>query len=90
MAKQIYRARPEFVEALQLTQKTAQEIADWCGGVVIEEIDPTDSTKRYVGVNIPTMMGVIRAQEGMFVLRNNRNEFKIMPEREFAGKYELS
>lgn len=85
----IYRTRPTFVEAYLLTPETAKAIAFWTSGQVVEEIDPLDRSKRYVGINIPTVGGVIRAQENMYVYKDQAGEFKIMSARDFAGKYEL-
>jgi hypothetical protein len=85
----IYRTRPDFVEAYLLTPATADALAVWTGGQVVEEIDPTDSTKRYVGINIPTVAGVIRASENMFIVKHQDGHFGVMSSRDFAGKYEL-
>ena len=38
-------------------------------------IDPEDNTKRYVGLNIPTLEGVMRASEGDYVIKSTRGEF---------------
>lgn len=83
-----YRLIPVDVEAIQLTTNSVREAALWCGGVEVEEIDPTDSTKRFVALNVPTMDGVCRCQDGNYVVKNSTGDFKIMSRRKFEETYE--
>lgn len=85
----IYRTRPTFVEAYLLTPVTANALAVWTGGQIVEEIDPIDRAKRYVGINIATIAGVIRASENMYIVKHQDGHFDVMSARDFAGKYEL-
>ncbi len=36
----------------------------------VEEIDPTNSSKRYVGINVPTSIGRERASEGDYIVKD--------------------
>lgn len=84
-----YRLIPVSVEAIQLTPETVKRAALWSGGVEIEEIDPEDSTKKFCGLNIPTLTGVQRAQEGDYILKNLQGHVTVMPKREFEARYEI-
>lgn len=72
-----YELRPRDVEARQITSwETAKAIATWCGGKVVEEIDPFDEKKTHPGVNIPTLEGIVRASEGDYVIRHKSGNFQ--------------
>ena len=86
---QRYRLIPVSVEAIQLSVETAERAAVWTGGRIVEEIDPINSTKRFVALNIPTLEGVQRASDGDYVVRSLGGEFSVMRAREFERKYEL-
>jgi hypothetical protein len=83
-----YRLIPVSVEAIQLTPETVERAATWTGGRVVEEIDPVNSLRRFVALNIPTLDGVKRASEGDFVVKSMGGEFDVMREREFRRRYE--
>jgi hypothetical protein len=84
-----YRLIPVSVEAIQITPESAQRAAVWAGGVIREEIDPNDSTKKFAAVNIPTLNGILRAGEGDYIVRDLQGQLSIMGKREFEAKYEL-
>jgi len=86
---QRYRLIPVSIEAAQLSVDTAERISVWSGGRIVEEIDPVNSTKRFVAMNIPTLEGVKRASEGDYVVRSLSGEFDVMRAREFERKYEI-
>lgn len=87
-----YRLIPVSVEAIQLTPESVQRAAQWCGGVEVEEIHPTDSSKRFVALNIPTLEGVQRASEGDYIVKElslvAKGRIRVMRAREFESKYE--
>lgn len=83
-----YRLVAGVVEAMQLTPQQVQAAALWCGGMEVEEIDPMDSTKKFVGLNIPTLDGVKRAGQGDYILKHLSGQFEVMSLREFEAKYE--
>lgn len=85
-----YRKKPVEVQAIQLTPSNAEEVASWCGGSVVEEIDPINPDKRYVGVNIPTLEGVMRASEDDYVIKGVKGEFYPCKPDVFAATYEIT
>ncbi len=70
-----YRKKPVIVEAKQLKADNAEDIARWCGGKVVTEYDAMDSDIRYVGLNIPTLEGVMRASQGDYVIKGVAGEY---------------
>lgn len=66
------------VEVRLVTPHTAAEIAEWCGGVLVEEIDPFDSTKTRPGINVPCANEVKRASCGMVVRQNHDQTFDVV------------
>lgn len=84
-----YRLIPVSVEAIKLTPENVRTAALWCGGKEIEEIDPMYSTKRFSGLNIPTLSGVIRAHQTDYIVKSGSGHVTVMSEREFESKYEL-
>lgn len=84
----LYRQRPITVEAEQVTDENAAQIAYWRGGVIVEEIDPQDSSKKHLGVNIPTLNGNARASTGDFVVRRMNGVVEVMKALEFHSMYE--
>lgn len=88
----IHTYRPKVVErsiqAVQLTEDTADEVARWCGGHKITEIDPLDSTKTYVAMNVPTLRGTIRMSELDYLIKGPDGGFQTMSADEFQETYE--
>lgn len=85
-----YRKKAVEVEAIQLGKDNAEEVAQWCGGLIVEEIDPEDDDKRYVAINIPTLEGTMRASEGDYVIKGVRGEFYPCKAEIFAATYEVA
>ncbi len=56
------------LEVLQLSSENVSEIVNWCNGLEVEEVDPTNPSNKYVGVNVPTFTGRVRASEGDYVI----------------------
>lgn len=84
----IYQKKPERVEALKVGPETASIIAHWCGGRMVEENNPFPPYQSYVGVNVPTMKGVERAQEGDYVVQTPLGAFEVIKEKQFEAIYE--
>ena len=57
-----YRKKPVEIQAWQLTRENVYEVAKWCGGRVVQEAKPGDPTDVYIGLDIPTLEGVMRAE----------------------------
>lgn len=63
------------VEAVRLTEDNATEVAAWCGGTLIEEIDPEHPEETQPGINFNTHMGMKRASLHMYVVRTGDHFF---------------
>ena len=72
---ELFRKRPVVIQAEKLSKDNAEELARWCGGRVVEEQDALDRSTTYVGVNIPTLEGVMRASEGDYIVKGVEGEF---------------
>lgn len=83
-----YRKKPVEIQAWQLTRENVAEVAKWCGGRVVEIAKPGDPTDVYIGLDIPTLEGVMRAETfhrstwdgskyngGDFVIKGVQGEF---------------
>ncbi len=83
-----YKVKAEQIEARRLYPDKVEDIAHWCGGGIVQEIDALDSAKTFVGVNVPTLYGVVRASEGDYVTKNDRGEFDVSKPAVFQMTYE--
>lgn len=84
---QRYKTVPEFVEAIPITAATIEIAANWCGGTKVREIDPLNQAITYVGLNVPTLMGVQRASEGDYVVRTADGQFTVYQQTQFRDKF---
>ena len=75
------------VEAVRLTEDNATMVAAWCGGELIEEIDPEHPEETQPGINIRTPKGTKRASLHMYVIKYG-NQFFVDNNRPFEMKYE--
>lgn len=64
-------------EARNVTPHNTEELAQWCGGLAVDQFDSVDGTKR-PGLNVPTMLGVQRAQVGDTIIRSHDGVFEIV------------
>ena len=64
---QRFTKRPVTIEAIQLTQANADDVAAWCGGRI-------EYTHR-VAFKIPTLEGEMEAQEGDWIICGVHGEF---------------
>lgn len=82
-----YRRRSDVL-AEQLTSENADELARWCRGMVVEEINPEDGST-YVGINIPTFDGTIRVSEGAYLIYSRKTgDFSSMSKSSFEALHE--
>lgn len=72
-----FRKRPVVIEAKQLTQANAQEIARWCGGF-----------RQAAGVSIPTLEGTMRADWCDWIIEGVQGEFYPCKPDIFDATYE--
>lgn len=85
---ELWRKKPVEVEANLLTKENAEAVALWCGGQLVEEINPENEDDRYVGINIPTLEGVMRASEGDYIIKGVQGEFYPCKPGIFTATYE--
>ncbi len=83
-----YKVKAAQIEARRLFADKVEDIAHWCGGGIVEETDALDATKKFVGINVPTLYGVVRASEGDYVTKNERGEFDASKPAVFQMTYE--
>lgn len=76
------------VTAVMLDASNVTHVANWCGGVQIEEIDPLDNTKKFVALNVPSISGAKRVQEGQFLVKLPNNDYEVMDAITFHQRYE--
>lgn len=63
--------------SMLLTPETAVALSVWCGGQVVEEVDPFDDELRFPAVNVPTRSGVERASLGDYVIKDEDGTFAV-------------
>lgn len=83
-----YRRKSSEVEAYQLDHSNAEELARWCGGKIVREIDPFDADKTFPGINMPTYKGVQRVSVGDYIVRDESGGFEKMSSLRFEGQYQ--
>lgn len=88
MSPQKYRHIPVEVEAMTLTKENAEELANWCGGKIVEEQNPADPDDVYVGINFPTYDGNKRLSQGEVLVRNKNGHFSKQNAGFFANMFE--
>lgn len=81
-----YRRKARPVEARQVSDETAADIAYWCGGKVVS-IGYDNQGK---SVLIPTFEGTNQAMPGDWVLRGPDNVFYVRTDAQFKMNYELA
>ena len=86
---QNYRRKPEPVEAVKLTSANADEVAAWCGGLVVEDQKSSDPTDIAVSVNFPTLSGVVSLRVGELLVKNKSGVFSKATESIFTQVYEI-
>lgn len=67
-----------MAEFREVWENTAEDIAQWCKGRVVEEIDALDSSKRFPAVNVPCKDGVKRARIGQAVILCDDGYFEVL------------
>lgn len=88
MIIQRFRKKPVVIEASKLTQENTTDVAMWCGGRIVREEKASDPTDVYLGLDIPTLEGVMRANIGDWVVRGVQGEFYPVKPDIFRETYE--
>lgn len=83
-----YRLIVVKVSAWRVTKDNAEHIAQWCGGLARETIDPCDPERRIKHVNVPTLDGLKFASEGDYVVKHASGQFEVMGPHQFEMQYE--
>lgn len=78
-----YRKKPVVIEARRLDEANAAELAEWCGGWV----SPAGITFGTC-VFIDTLEGVMRADEGDYIIKGVQGEFYPCKPLIFEATYE--
>lgn len=65
-------------EARTLTAENAAELAEWCGGRLVTEIDALNHSATSPGINVPCGDEVERASVGDTILRNSHGHFQVL------------
>lgn len=87
MAK--YRKKPVVIEALQLRWDTWDEMCDFIGVGKLEDGKPEgcqDGVR--IGLNIPTLEGLMHADENDFIIKGVQGEFYPCKPDIFEATYE--
>lgn len=83
-----FRKKPIVIDAYKLTKANVDDLSLWCGGRAIVEIDALNDELEYVGINIPTLEGVMRASEGDYIIKGVKGEFYPCKPDIFNATYE--
>ena len=76
--------KAEVHEARQVTEDfvVAIDIAKWCQGKLVEEINPETGDKT-PGINVGTMFGVKRASVGDYIVETIFDEWLVVNEKTY-------
>lgn len=87
-----YRKKPVVIEAVQFTESSTPgrgyEVAAWCGGRFNTDVKPSDHTDVRYSISIPTLEGVMTANEGDWIIRGVQGEFYPCKPDIFEATYE--
>ena len=82
------RDSPEVaVEAVRLNEDNVAKVAAWCGGELVQEIDPEHPEEMQDGINVFTSEGPQRASLNMYVVKY-AGKFFVSHNRPFEMKYQ--
>lgn len=76
------------IEANHLTQLNVEAVAVWCGGVSVVEHDAFNHETTFAAINVPTIEGMVRAQEGDWVVRDPQGHFYVEKDSIFKERFE--
>lgn len=77
-----------LVKAVRLNEDNAEVVRQWCGGDLVEEIDPEHPDERQPGINVPTPLGHQRASLHMYVIQYGAGKFTVSHARPFEMVYQ--
>lgn len=87
---ELYRTKDGHtpIEVNQLLSTNGEAISLWCGGVLITEHDALRHDITFVGINVPTSLGMKRAQEGDWIVRRPTGDFVVVDPGRFEHLFE--
>jgi len=83
-----YQRKIETVDARQLTVDNVDILAQWCGGMKVEEKNPRDPSDVYVGLNVPTISGGLRVSQGDWLVKQENGVFVKYTAFDFNRQFE--
>lgn len=81
-----YRKRPVIIEARQITDETAVDVAVWCGGEWYQRYNFGVPQTKVVA--IPTLEGTMEGTEGDWIIKGVKGEFYPCRKDIFEETYE--
>lgn len=90
MEKNVKAYKPsglENVEAMLVSEETAEDAANWCGGEVGADVKPGDPEDIFNYVLVPTLGGVIKVRFGDYLIQDYRGRYTSMPAEIFEKKF---
>ena len=69
--------------AMQLNPELVTVVSVWCGGVIVEEIDP-ETNERYPALNVQCGEEVKRASLGDWIIKREDKTFDVVGPNEFS------
>lgn len=75
------------VQAMLLSPELVTVVSVWCGGRIVEEIDPFESSNRQPGINVLCGDEVKRASLGDYVIRKEDKTFDVVKPNAFNHSY---
>lgn len=75
------------VAAMTLTGGNVTVVATWVNAVIVEEVDPFDSEKRFPALNVQCGDQVKRASLGDKVIKHDDGTYDVLTPMAFLGSY---
>lgn len=77
------------LQANRLTATNSVAVSLWCGGVLVKEHDALQHEVTFEAINVPTGLGIKRAQEGDWILQRPTGDFVVVKPDKFDDIFEL-
>lgn len=89
---ELFRAKggTDTFEANLVASDTVTVVAIWCGGVEVVEHDVVEHNTTYAAINVPTVAGMKRAQEGDWIIRRPAGDFYPVTSERFSILFEAA
>lgn len=87
---ELFKSRSDNIpiEANRVSKDTVTAVALWCGGVEVVEHDALNHEETYAAINVPTVNGMMRAQEDDWIIRRATGDFYPLSEHRFRELFE--